>query len=98
MPSFFVLRSPASCLQEHLVDGCSHQDMMALTALENAIEAVRSAACGDGRALLKSQRSFMPEAKLLLAKLLSKFNMESTKPVEVFRITYELVLKDSGSP
>ncbi|XP_037517705.1 uncharacterized protein LOC119394473 [Rhipicephalus sanguineus] len=48
--------TPAPCLQKYSLDGCSHQEMMQLTSLENAIDAVRSAACGDDRALLKSIR------------------------------------------
>ncbi|KAL1475302.1 hypothetical protein MTO96_037385, partial [Rhipicephalus appendiculatus] len=48
--------TPASCLYDYLLDGCSHEETMALTALQNAIEAVRSAACGDDQALLKSIR------------------------------------------
>ncbi|XP_037560010.1 cytochrome P450 4V2 [Dermacentor silvarum] len=43
------------------------------------------------------QRFFMQEAKLLLAKVLSKFSVESTKPVEELKITYEVVLKARGS-
>ncbi|KAH8034545.1 hypothetical protein HPB51_025668 [Rhipicephalus microplus] len=42
------------------------------------------------------QRFFMQEAKLLLAKVLSKFTLESTKPVEDLKITYEVVLKARG--
>ncbi|KAL3225846.1 hypothetical protein MRX96_025428 [Rhipicephalus microplus] len=42
------------------------------------------------------QRFFMQEAKLLLAKVLSKFTLESTKPVEDLKITYEVVLKAIG--
>ncbi|KAH7982599.1 hypothetical protein HPB52_006105 [Rhipicephalus sanguineus] len=43
------------------------------------------------------QRFFMQEAKLLLAKVLSKFTVESTTPVEELKITYEVVLKARGS-
>lgn len=43
------------------------------------------------------QRFFMQEAKLLLAKVFSKFSVQSTKPVEELKITYEVVLKARGS-
>ncbi|XP_077491145.1 cytochrome P450 4V2-like [Amblyomma americanum] len=42
------------------------------------------------------QRFFVLEAKLLLAKVLSKFSVESTKPVEELKIAYEVVLKARG--
>ncbi|XP_054919477.2 cytochrome P450 4V2-like, partial [Dermacentor andersoni] len=43
------------------------------------------------------QRFFMQEAKLLLAKVFSKFSVESTKPADEIKITYEVVLKARGS-
>ncbi|XP_037560011.1 uncharacterized protein LOC119437023 [Dermacentor silvarum] len=47
---------PASCLAPHRLQGCSDSDSMQLSVLEAAIEAVRSAACGNDRALLQSIR------------------------------------------
>ncbi|KAL3204855.1 hypothetical protein MRX96_041159 [Rhipicephalus microplus] len=45
--------TPASCLDNYLLDGCSHEEIMELSALQRAIENVRSAACGDNQKLLK---------------------------------------------
>ncbi|KAH9360628.1 hypothetical protein HPB48_007551 [Haemaphysalis longicornis] len=42
------------------------------------------------------QRFFMLEAKLLLAKVLSKFSVVPTRPVDQLKISYEVVLKARG--
>ncbi|XP_050052799.1 uncharacterized protein [Dermacentor andersoni] len=48
--------TPASCLEPQRLQGCSNSDSMQLSVLQAAIEAVRSAACGNDRALLKTIR------------------------------------------
>lgn len=42
------------------------------------------------------QRFVMMEAKLLLAKVLSKFTIESTRPLNELKVTYEVILKARG--
>ncbi|KAH6929878.1 hypothetical protein HPB50_006441 [Hyalomma asiaticum] len=50
----------------------------------------------NGVRVCLGQKFVMVEAKVLLAKLLSKFTVESTLPIEDVKQAYEVVLKAKG--
>ncbi|XP_077528777.1 uncharacterized protein LOC144141116 isoform X2 [Haemaphysalis longicornis] len=50
-------RSQKTCLDQRLLEGCSFSDTLDLPVRQTAIDAVRTAACENGKAILKGIRS-----------------------------------------